>query len=99
LDWTAEAFVATEARFNFYEKVVIKSTDPAKAEINGRIGAVLGRVCGDDGIWSYAISMYYSGICWYCWDDELQATGESDRYESFFDGSSVRVSQSGDLLS
>ena len=85
-------------RFDFYEKVVVASADPAKAEIEGRLGAVLGRACGDDGLWSYAVSMYHSGICWHCSEDELRPTGEFDRRESFYDGSSVRVSQRGELL-
>jgi hypothetical protein len=87
-----------EPRFDFYEKVVVTSVDSTKAEIDGQLGAVLGRACGDDGRWSYAVSMYQSGICWSCWENELQSTGEFDRRESFYDGSSVRVSRRGEVL-
>jgi len=90
--------VASEPRFDFYEKVVVASADLAKAEIDGRLGAVLGRACDDDGLWSYAVSVYHSGICWSCSEDELLPTGEFDRRESFYDGSSVRVGQRGEPL-
>lgn len=88
----------TEPRFDFYEKVVVSSADPAKAEIDGRLGAVLGRACGDDGRWSYAVWIYHDGVCWCCWEGELRPTGEFDRHESFHDGSSIRVSVRGELL-
>jgi hypothetical protein len=90
--------MATGARFDFYEKVIVASADPSKAEITGRLGAVLGRVCDDNGRWSYAIGLYDGGACWFCWEDELRPTGEFDRRESFYDGSSIRVSQHGELL-
>jgi hypothetical protein len=76
----------------------VSSGDPAKAEIDGRLGAVLGRARGDDGRWSYAVSMYHNGICWSCWECELTPTGEFDRHETFDGGSSTRVSRRGELL-
>ena len=90
--------MSAEPRFGFYEKVLVASADPAMTEIDGRLGAVLGRACGDDGRWSYAVSVYESGVCWSCREDELRPTGETDRRESFYDGSSVRVSDRGDQL-
>ena len=90
--------MATGARFDFYEKVTVASTNPSKAEITGRLGAVLGRVCDDNGQWSYTIGLYDDVACWFCREDELRPTGEFDRRESFFDGSSIRVSPHGEPL-
>jgi hypothetical protein len=88
--------VASEPRFGFYERVVVASADPAKAEIDSRIGAILGRACDDHGLWSYAVGMYHSGICWSCDENELRSTGDFDRRESFYDGSSIRINSRGD---
>src|SRR2546429_637638 len=80
-----------ESRFKFYEKVRISSSAPKKAKINGELGAVLGMAQGEDGKWSYAVSIYSTSICWNCWEDELIATGEFDRRETFYSGDSVQV--------
>lgn len=88
----------SEPRFDFYEKVVVASSDPIKAEIDGRLGAVLGRVCDDHGLWSYAVSMYHSGICRSCCEHELRPTGELDRPENFYEGSYVRFTERGESL-
>lgn len=92
------ASMAKQPVFDFFEKVIVTSADPTKAEIRGQLGAVLGRACGDDGLWSYAVSMYHTKICWSCYEHELQSTGEFDRRESFYDGTSIRVSPKGKLL-
>lgn len=83
--------MSTEPKFKFYEKVRISSTTSTKANANGELGAVLGMAQGDDGRWSYAVSVYSTGICWSCWEDELVATGEFDRRETFYSGDSVQV--------
>jgi hypothetical protein len=44
--------LTAEPRFDFDERVMVTTADPAKAEINGRLGAILGRAGGDDGLWS-----------------------------------------------
>ena len=80
-----------QSKFKFYEKVRISSTAPGKSKVNGELGAVLGIAQGDDGKWSYAVSIYSTGICWSCWEDELVTTGEFDRRETFYSGESVQV--------
>jgi hypothetical protein len=91
--------MAADPRFDFYEKVIIiTTTDPALSEINGELGAVLGRAYGEDGRWSYAVSIYRTGRCWSCMEDDLRATGTFDRSETFFTGSSLRVSPRGEVL-
>jgi hypothetical protein len=68
-------------------------------EIAGLEGAVLG-ISEDGGrIVSYAISIYdRDGICWNVEPADLEPTGRHDRRESFYDGSSLRVSVRGELL-
>jgi len=82
---------SSESKFKFYEKVRISSTAPAKAKVNGELGAILGMAQGDDGKWSYAVSVYSTGTCWSCWENELVPTGEFDRRETFYTGDSVQV--------
>lgn len=79
------------SKFRFYEKVRVSSADPSKAGINGELGAVLGMAQDDDGAWSYSVSIYSTGICWNCLENELVATGEYDRRETFYTGDSVQV--------
>ena len=38
--------MATDPVFNFYEKVVVTTTNPSLSEIDGELAAVLGRACG-----------------------------------------------------
>jgi hypothetical protein len=90
--------MAADFRFDFYEEVIVGSTNPALSEIHDELGAVLGRACGEDGRWYYSVSIYRTGLCWFCMEDDLRPTGKFDRRESFFDGSSVRISQRGELL-
>jgi hypothetical protein len=42
--------VSAEPRLDFYAKVVGGSVDPARAEIDGQLRAVLGRPCDDEGL-------------------------------------------------
>jgi hypothetical protein len=83
--------ILPESKFKFYEKVRISSAAPAKAKVIGELGAVLGMAQGEDGRWSYAVSIYSTGISWSCWENELVPTGEFDRRETFYSGDSVQV--------
>ena len=85
------------SRFDFYERVRIATTDSAKSIINGESGAVLGKACGEDGQWTYAVLIYSLGRIWSCWEYELVTTGEFDRRENFETGQSIRVSQRGEV--
>jgi hypothetical protein len=89
--------MATGPIFDFYEKVIVTTTDPSLSEIDGELAAVLGRACGEDGRWSYAVSIYRTGVCWSCAEDDLRSIGEFDRRQTFYDGTSIRVSQSGEV--
>ena len=85
-------------RFDFYERVRVASSDPAKEAIDGQLGAVLGRAQSDDGCWFYGVFVYEVEVVWYCSEGELVPTGEFDRRESFYSGDSIRVSRRGRVL-
>ncbi len=87
----------SESRFGWYEKVRIASADPAKAEINGELWAVLGKA-ESEGRWSYGVFIYSLQVVWSCLEDELIPTGEFDQRETFYSGQSIRVSMHGEVL-
>ena len=69
-------WTGSDARFEFDEKVVIVGARPGLNEVRGELGAVVGRGCGKDGGWSYSVSIYRTGICWHCEEDDLRSTGD-----------------------
>ena len=86
------------AKYDYYEKVRVKSSAPARAKINGELCAVLGQAYGTDSKWYYTVHVYRLSRTWMVPEDELVATGEHDCRESFYDGDSmhVRVDEHGD---
>jgi hypothetical protein len=60
-----------EGQFDWYERVRVATPDPAKASIDGKLGAVLGKAQGDDERWSYGVFVYHEREVWSCWEDEL----------------------------
>lgn len=86
-----------EARFDFYEKVLIKSLRRKLSQVNGKLAAVLGRSQNDDGRWGYAVHVYGNEESWSCDESDLEPTGEFDRRETFYDGTSIRVRPDGHL--
>ena len=82
----------SKPKFEFFEKVKIIATDPKKQEIAGRIGAILGKSENEAGQWSYAVHIYGDDISWHLNEDELETTGEFDVEETFYDGTTIRVS-------
>ena len=85
-------------QFEFYEKVRIYSPNPDLKDISGEVGAVLGRVQRDDGKWRYAVHIYRDSECWDIDESDMHSTGEHDCRESFYDGSSIKVSEDGEML-
>jgi hypothetical protein len=85
-------------QFEFYEKVRVYSSDEELQEINQELGAVLGRVQCDEGNWRYAVHIYRDSECWDVVESDLHSTGEHDCPETFFDGTSIKVSEDGELL-
>ena len=90
--------MSNNSKFDFYEKVRVVSISPSKAQIVGEIGAILGKANNEHGEWSYAVHIYRDKISWQCTENELESTGEFDKRESFYDGSSIRVSSRGQVL-
>jgi Immunity protein 31 len=86
------------SKFDFYEKVIVETKDPEKARIRGKLGAVLGKSTGDNGNWFYAVSIYEEGITYFLSENEIISTGELDERETFYDGTSIRVSPDGKPL-
>jgi hypothetical protein len=87
--------------FEYYEVVRVRTTPTTTdEEIAGFEGAVLGKAVEDDGqIVSYAVAIYErGGICWSVAPSDVEATGRHDRRESFYDGTSIRVSKDGEVL-
>lgn len=80
------------AKYNYYEKVRVSSSAPGRLKIDGELCAVLGQSFGTDGKWYYAVHVYKFNRAWTVPEDELVATGEYDRRETFYDGDSIRVS-------
>jgi hypothetical protein len=97
---TPERHYSPTVAFDYFEIVRVRPTPSDRAsEIAGLEGAVLG-ISEDEGrIVSYAISIYdRDGMCWSVDPADLEATGRHDRRESFYDGSSLRVSVRGEVL-
>ncbi len=84
-------------RFEFYEKVLVTSSNPRLRRIHGLRAAVLGRDHDAVGTWYYAIHVYRRGLVWCVSEADLQPTGEFDTRYSFYSGCSVtvRVDESG----
>ena len=74
----------TTPSFRFYEKVRINSGNGRLSEINGELGAILGRAQSEEGRWSYAVHVYRDGVCWSCDEADLVATGECDVRATFY---------------
>ena len=48
--------------------------------------------------WTYAVSIYSSGVTWSVTESDLKSTGRKRQKEGFYEGTSIRVSQRGRLL-
>jgi hypothetical protein len=86
--------------FAYYEVVKIRSTPGTIRDGIAELeGAVLGVSEEKGEIVSYAVSVYErEGVCWSLTPSDLEATGRHDRRETFYDETSIRVSQTGELL-
>jgi hypothetical protein len=82
--------------FEFFTIVRIINSS---ADIQGQEGVVLGKAQNEAGIWSYAVSLYSTNTTWSFTHNELEDTGRKDKAENFYDGSSIRVSQKGEIKS
>lgn len=80
-------------KYELYEIVQVAATESTISHnVAGLEGAVLGVSQNEIGDWSYSIHLYSTGEVWFFPEEELEPTGKKDKYESFYDGSSVTVS-------
>jgi hypothetical protein len=79
----------SKSPFKFFEIVLLNKTQDTR--IFGLEGVVLGMAQGEDGQWSYAVHIYQNRTTYSCMADEMEATGRFDKYENFYDGSSIHV--------
>ena len=83
--------------FAFYDEVIVEPAGSGLEEIAGEVGVVLG--AAEDGEhWSYAVSIYSSGVTWSVTESDLKSTGRKRKKEEFYDGTLIRVSQRGRSL-
>jgi hypothetical protein len=99
-EWRAR-HASSDSVFDFFEVVRVRATPKTISDgIAGLEGAILGKAAEDDGpVVGYAVSLYERrGETWSLEPDELEPTGRHDRRESFYDGTSVKVSARGELV-
>lgn len=91
LSFTYDTMHATP-KFDFYEKVLVQSSDPAKAHLHGEVGVILGRTETDDQkCFLYAVLIDSSGRTWSQFEYELESIARRAKRDECYDGSSVRI--------
>jgi len=80
--------------FDFFEEVEIVGGNALP--VGSRV-AVLGHARDEDGVEWYSVAPL-GGECWSARGDHMRSTGKRFRREDFYDGSTIRVSPTGDLL-
>lgn len=81
----------SNAKFAFYEIVRVQSNQKNLVSVNGLTGAILGMAQNAAGQWNYAVSIYALEECWNINESDLEATGEYDRREAFYDGEQLKL--------
>lgn len=76
-------------KFDFYDRVLVQTSDPVKSHLNGEIGTVLGRTEteGHPEPFLYAVDLDSFNHTWCFFEDELEPTGERANPKDYFDGS------------
>lgn len=81
-----------KGRFNFYEEVVVESTDSSLAEITGKTGVILGMAEPMEGREDeYGVLIYATDEVWQMSEANIRSTGRVRKREDFYDGSSIRI--------
>jgi Immunity protein 31 len=95
--------MVSKPRFDFYEVVRVReSPKTISSGIALLEGVVLGLSTDDEpapGEPAYSVHLDALGESWFLYESELEATGSFRRHEDFHDGSSIRVSRRGEVLS
>jgi hypothetical protein len=79
-------------KYQSYEIVRIANTPSTISnKVAGLEGAILGANQDEQNGWSYGVHLYKLEEVWFFGEQELEATGRMDKYESFYDGTSITV--------
>lgn len=80
---------------NIYEEVKVSNTSK-ELEIAGKIGVVF----NDPGVEDEYVTVFVNDLeeCWMVSIQDLQSTGRQFKYEDFYDGTSITVSNKGDIV-
>jgi len=81
----------SNSKFQFYEIVRIRKSNPDLGEIHGERGAILGIARDECGAFEYGVFIFRDEICWSVAEDDLESTGEHSRREDFYDNSVIKV--------
>ncbi len=71
-------------KFDFYEKVIIKTNNKDLLELNGRNATVLA-MAGSDGDWHYGLNIEGIEESWSVPEEDLISRGEFAKREDFYD--------------
>ena len=77
--------------YRFYEKVRVTSAQPELESIRGKTGAVLG-IARTPHPPQYTVYVYRDNECWIIPENGLEATGEFDHRDNFYDEGRIQVS-------
>src|SRR5262249_17267278 len=80
-------------KFDFFERVRVQTTDPAKAHLNGEMGMVLGRTQTENHPepFLYAVTIDSCKDGWSLFENELEATGQWAQRQDYETGRRIRV--------
>ncbi len=78
----ADTRSANTASIPFHARVRIRTADPEKVTINGRLGYIAGKTeePTDDGRYGYGVFVYDLARVWSCRETELEVTGKFDEH-------------------
>jgi|GEM_PF-347271 len=79
------------ARFELYDIVRVRESNPELAEIHGERGAILAIADREDGRREYGVFVYRDEMVWQLAEEDLEATGERTSREALYGDSAARV--------
>ena len=83
--------MSSAPKFNFFEKIVVRSTDVKMSAYMEKQGVVLGRSQADNGQWYYSVHVYETQQCVHCAECELVSNGTFATADEFYDGTRIQI--------
>ena len=81
-----------DAKYDFYEIVIIKQDNSLPQYIHRKEGVVLGKAQDENGSWYYTVSLPIdNNQCWSFSENQLEKTGKKKQRSDFYDGKSLKV--------